>query len=252
MSSSTAPLQPFTFPSTHGVFVIGTDTGVGKTAVACALARLAYMSGFAVGVFKPMATGCRWDQRLGLVSEDAEYLSAAADSVSPLHDVCPICYHEPLAPLVAAQRAGKPPDLTLLADAYARVVKESDFVVVEGVGGLLVPLGANLSVADLAVALRLPVLIVARPGLGTINHTLLTLEACQKRSLKVLGVAINGYQAGSATLAEETNPPIIADLTRLPVAVLPWMEKFNPANMAQLDELGAALAQVIKLPGISA
>ncbi len=192
--------DPFTFdvsrwddlPRVRGLFVTGTDTEVGKTLVAGAIARHLRKRGRRVAVFKPAASGCRRD-RGQLVSSDAEFLAACADSGDPLSDIAPLRFAAPLAPNVAAQREGTPIDLEVMFDAYRRVTAEADLVIVEGVGGLLCPLSDELWVVHLARLMHLPLVIVSRAGLGTINHTLLTLHAARSAGLYVAGVVVNRY-----------------------------------------------------------
>jgi dethiobiotin synthetase len=123
---------------------------------------------------------------------------------------------EPLAPLVGARRDGVRIDLRRLDDAYTSLERRFDLVVVEGAGGLAVPLDAQTTMADLALRWRLPILIVARPGLGTINHTVLTAAYARAKGIPVLGVVINRYPTEPG-VAEETNPKAIAQLTGLPI-----------------------------------
>lgn len=203
-----------------GFFVTGTDTGVGKTVIAGALALLLRQAGRQVGVFKPVATGCRRDIRLGLISEDAEFLAHCADAREDLATINPVRYAGELAPMVAAERSHHPIDWAAIETSWQAIRKSADAVVVEGAGGLLVPIDADTSVADLARRFQLPLVIVARPGLGTINHTLLTIEAARARQLAIAAVVINGYRPGSATLAEETNPEVIARLARMRIPII--------------------------------
>ena len=209
------------FAQARGLFVTGTDTEVGKTVIAGGIARILKEQGQRVGVFKPIASGCRID-RQGLVSQDAEFLAHCADSQEPLEQICPVRYREPLAPEVAVQRGARPIDLKSVQTYYNRLVADKDVVIVEGIGGLLVPLAKGFSVADLAAQMGLPLLIVAKPGLGTINHTLLTVEVARSRGLRLAGVVINSYVADTASLAEETNPAAIERASGLKVlAIVP-------------------------------
>ncbi len=207
-------------PAAKGVFITGTDTEVGKTVIAGAAAMLQRKRGLRVGVFKPIATGCRNDIRLGLVSTDAEFLAACAEATCGLQMICPCCYATPAAPVVAARHEHRPIDYEAISRCYRYIVDNSDFVIVEGIGGLLVPMTQKYSVADLAVEFALPLVIVGRAGLGTINHTLLTLEAARARGLKVAGIVLNGYTADGATLAEETTPQVIAKVAKVPVPLV--------------------------------
>ncbi len=204
-----------------GWFITATDTGVGKTVIAGALAWLVRQHRRQPGVFKPIATGCRHDQRLGLVSEDTEFLAHCAESRETLEVITPVRYAGELAPLVAARREHRPIDWNAIEESYQRIQAANDWLIVEGIGGLLVPLDEKRNVADLAGQFGLPLVIVARPDLGTINHTLLTIEAARSRGLQVATVVINGYRPSSGSLAEETNPEIIAELAgmRIPLIV---------------------------------
>lgn len=202
-------------PSAKGVFITGTDTEVGKTAIAGGAATLLRSRGRRVGVFKPIATGCRHDMRLGLVSQDAEFLAVCAEATQGVQTICPCCYSTPAAPVVAARHEHRPIDYEAISRAYRHIVDTSDFVIVEGIGGLLVPITYKYTVADLAKEFDLPLVIVGRAGLGTINHTLLTLEAAKARDMKVAGVVLNGYAPDGATLAEETAAQTIARAGRV-------------------------------------
>ncbi len=204
----------------NGWFVTGTDTGVGKTVIAGALAVLLRSAGQSVGVFKPVATGCRRDLRLGLVSEDVEFLAHCAESDLPLTTINPVRYAGELAPMVAAERKKQPVDWAAIDESWRQITARAEWIIAEGAGGLLVPIDRDNNMADLAQRLELPLVIVARPGLGTINHTLLTLEAARHRQLQVAAVVINGYRPGSATLAEETNPEVIARLAKIKIPII--------------------------------
>jgi dethiobiotin synthetase len=170
----------------RGLFVTGTDTGVGKTEVACALVGAARAAGLDVGAMKPAQSGVA----AGEVG-DAERLRQAAGGTDPLELVCPYRFAPPLAPGVAARLAGVEISLRRLVEVAETLAARHAALVVEGAGGLLVPLTPHQTYADLAVALRLPVLVVARAGLGTVNHAALTLEALRSRGLAVAGVVLN-------------------------------------------------------------
>ena len=206
------PLHPVSIP---GLFVTGTDTDVGKTVVAGAIAAWFRRQGTRVAVLKPLATGCE-RRREGLVSTDAEFLAHCADSPHPLDVICPQRFAEPLAPSVAAERAGTPVDWGAVQRSLDFMARDSDVIIVEGVGGVMVPLDDRHTVLDLAKCLRLPAIVVARAGLGTINHTLMTIEALRQVT-RVAGVVINRYPAENASVAEETNPRVISKWGRTPV-----------------------------------
>jgi dethiobiotin synthetase len=174
----------------RGIFITGTDTGVGKTVVAATVARLLRMKGLSVGVMKPVTSGCR-EVSGRLVSDDATLLSYAA-GIPCSDDVALYRLRAPLAPSEAARLDGVKIDFSVIKAAFARLASIYDYVIVEGAGGLMVPLSGGLLIADLARELELPLLVVARPGLGTINHTVLTCYAAQQLGLQVAGVIING------------------------------------------------------------
>jgi dethiobiotin synthetase len=207
-----------------GVFVTATDTGIGKTVIAGAITMLQRRAGKRVGVFKPIATGCGFLPGIGLVSSDAEFLAWSADSMHNLATINPVRYGDPVCPLVAARRAKQPINFGAIGEAYSQMAADSDFVVVEGLGGLLVPITENLTVLDLAegfLSSELPLLIVAASTLGTINHTLLTVQAARSRGLTIAAIVVNGYRADSEDFSEESNPPLLAELTGLPVICVP-------------------------------
>ncbi len=182
-----------------GYFVTGTDTGVGKTVVACALVRALRAAGRDVGVMKPAETGVGPDGPL-----DAQALREAANTSDPLEEICPIQLALPAAPNVAAADEGKTVDLDLVRSAYRTLRARHEAMVVEGAGGLLVPFDDGFTMADLAAELELPVLVAARAALGTINHTLLTLEAIEKRGLPLAGVVLS-HATGPLTDADAKN-----------------------------------------------
>jgi len=199
-----------------GLFITGTDTGVGKTVIAGAIANWFSRRRVRVAASKPVATGCV-HRREGLVSEDAEFLAAAGDVRFPLDLICPQRYVEPLAPAVAAERAKQPLDWDEISRSIRLMSAEADVLIVEGVGGIMVPLDRQKLVLDLAVELGLPAVVVARAGLGTINHTLLTVHALESAGVPLAGVVINGYPVDSAGVAEETNAQAIERWSGVPV-----------------------------------
>jgi len=201
---------------TAGYFITGTDTGVGKTVVAGALAAVLRSRGADVGVMKPVASGCE-RRREGLVSPDAEFLAKAAEAPEPLEAISPVRFAEPLAPTVAAARAGRQVDLHAVWTAWERLRRAHDVMLVEGIGGALCPVTRRQTAADLARRFNLPVLVVARPGLGTINHTAMTVEVLRARRLEVAGVIINRYNRDTEDVAELTGPDEIQRATGAPV-----------------------------------
>jgi dethiobiotin synthetase len=211
-------------PKKNGLFITGTDTGVGKTLVAGAIARILRDQGLKVGVFKPIASGCR-DEGF-LISDDTEFLAMCADAEYSLSVISPVTYKTPAAPVTCVQVEKKPIDYEEIATAYKYLCENTDVVIVEGIGGAMVPLDAEHTVLDLAVEFNLATVVVARPNLGTINHSLLTIEAVRNAGLPVAGVVISGYNAFEADIAEETSPDVICGFsdTNL-LSIVPYDEE---------------------------
>lgn len=212
-----------------GIFITGTDTGVGKTIVAATLALVLRMKGVNVGVMKPVTSGCR-EEEGRLVSDDAELLCKAA-GVTCSEDVAPYLLREPLAPAEAAKLDGVRIDFSEIKASYERLAAAHDVVIVEGAGGLMVPLVGGMLVADLVRELDLPLLVVARPNLGTINHTVLTCLCAQQMGLGVAGVIINNYPEAPG-LAEKSAPHHIGSLCGAPVlGIWPHRDESDPIEV---------------------
>jgi dethiobiotin synthetase len=200
----------------RGIFITGTDTGVGKTFVAAGIASALHGRGLNVGVMKPAETGCTM-RRGALVPRDARTLMQAARVDDDLDLVNPYRFPAPLAPSVAAAREGLSIDLRRIAAMYRKLERKHAFMIVEGAGGILVPITERRSFLDLAAFLGLPVLIVARPSLGTINHTLLTVMALRQRKLPIAGIVINCSRNQRRGEAERTNPAVIEHRSGAPI-----------------------------------
>ncbi len=234
-----------------GLFVTGTDTGVGKTVVACAIASNLRRRGAGhVGVFKPIASGCRRD-REGLVNEDAEALAHFADCRFPLEVINPIRYAAAVTPAVAAEQTNRCPDYAAMVRSLEVLDSECDCVLVEGVGGLLVPLDTATpahTVLDLIVALGYPVLVVAGSVLGTLNHTAMTVRLLQAAGCRVVGMVVNGYDADVAKHADPsvaTNRQWLEKMNRLPV--LATVPRCAPQSV--LPRKGRLAAEIIDAVG---
>jgi dethiobiotin synthetase len=206
----------------RGVFVTGTDTGVGKTIVAAAIAAALTARGERVAVHKPVVTGLDDGGPF-----DHEILGAAA-GCDP-ERVAPHRFGPAVSPHLAAAWAGVGLELPALVAAARAAADGADAVVVEGVGGLLVPLSPAATIRDFAVAVGLPLVIAARPGLGTINHTLLTLEAARAARLRVAGVVLTPWP-GEPSPMEASNRETIAELGDVAVATLPYAEDLAAAG----------------------
>lgn len=174
----------------RGLFVTGTDTGVGKTVVAAAMALALRARGHRVGVMKPAESGCpRTDGRL--LAPDAAFLLEAAGCSAAMETVNPYALAAPLAPALAAELEGVLIDIERIRACYRQLAAEHDVVLVEGAGGLLTPLSGQLTMRDLAVELALPAVVVVRNALGAINHAALTVEAARHAALPVVGLVLN-------------------------------------------------------------
>ena len=229
-----------------GILVVGTDTAVGKTVVAAGLAWALRRRGIDVGVMKPVETGVSTRRR-----SDAALLRLAAGAPDPIEDVAPYRLAAPLAPVAAARREGVRLSLDRLVRGYERLAARHAFVVVEGVGGLMVPLTATTTTLDLAEALQLPLLIVIANRLGAINHTLLTLHAAECRGLTVRGLILNHLRR-SRGLAERTNHAALARLRpQTPWVRMPYLGTIGSVweragRQLERDGLVASLFVVMK------
>jgi dethiobiotin synthetase len=228
-------------PKHRGLFITGTDTGVGKTLIAGAIARVLASQGLKVGVFKPVASGCRRD-REGLVSADAEFLAFCADCDYPLSVVSPVCFSTPAAPAACEPVEKRTVDFEHIANMYRYICDNTDIVIVEGIGGIRVPVSQDIDVLDMAKAFALPVVVVARPDLGTINHTLLTVDAVRRARLPLRGVVISGCDMSSYSVAVETAPDIIAKYGNVDIlAVVP----FDDESSVEKGLLSRAVTDII-------
>ncbi len=235
----------------HGLLVTGTDTGVGKTFVTAGLARLWREAGLRPGVFKPAETG--HDPARGDVPDDARRLREAAGATGPVDDVVPYVFAPPVAPLVAARAAVRPIEPERLQQGFERAAARHDFVLVEGAGGLSVPLaefGENdrlFDYADLARLLDIPLLVVARAHLGTLNHTFLTVDYARRRGVPVVGVVLNGRDPARADASVVDNAALVEEMNDLRVfGVIDWLGAGDPS----VEEMAAACRDAIDLEGL--
>jgi len=237
------------FPS---LFITGTDTGVGKTVVTAGLARALMVKGYDVGVMKPIATGGikiphPAPRTPHLISPDLDFLIKATEINDPMKLMNPICLKPPLAPALATQVTGQRINLAKVFAAYQMLKRRHDIILVEGIGGLLVPLvvspakgginSANLIrrdyyVLDLIKEMKLPVLVVSRPHLGTINHTLLTIRQAKAGGIKVLGFIMNYHCRTEKGLAERHNAALIEELSGIPhLGTISYVTHLRPKKL---------------------
>ena len=209
--------------------VTGTDTGVGKTVVTAALAAALTRRGLNVAAMKPVETGVRFDD----AQRDGAKIARAAARQSSLRMLAPVTLDEPLAPLIAARHVGRCIDLATLDQAMREATADADALLVEGAGGLLVPITDHLSYDALFARWSLSVIIVAVNRLGVINHTRLTVAAARAAGLTVRAIVLKGT-ATAADLSTQDNASLITELTGAPVVSLPWL--------SDADDLEAAVA----------
>ncbi len=237
---------------TKGIFVTATDTGVGKTVASAAIIRALKGHGVKVGAMKPVETGC--SRRDGiLVPADGEFLKEIAGIDDSLDLITPVRFELPLAPYVAAQREGTAVELWKVFDAYQILSSKYEFMVVEGIGGVLVPLTGKTTgvvprtyfVIDLIKDFKLSSVVVTRPTLGTINHTLLTISQLLNEGVDVVGVIISFSTSGEGTIAESTNTRALKELCPVPIiGVIPRLKDATP------EVIGTDTASCIELDKI--
>ena len=207
-----------------GFFVTGTDTGVGKTIISMALLRALAIFGLRAGAMKPIESGCGREGGL-LIPFDGMSLKQTAHMDEPMTLVTPCCFESPLAPLPASEIEMRKVNIPAIRNAFSKLSHKYEAMVVEGVGGLLVPIRKNYAVIDLASDIGLPLIVVARPGLGTINHTLLTVKYALREGLTVAGVIINYTMPPENSLAEETNAQVLDKICPVPViGISPYLK----------------------------
>jgi len=193
---------------TTAIAITGTDTAVGKTVVACALAAALVADGRRAGVLKPVETGVP----AGTEPEDAQRLARAAGAVDDVATVCPYAFPDPLAPMVAAARSGRTVELSTLDRAFERAGAARDVVIVEGAGGWLVPYGPDLTFEQLCMRWHLDVVIVAANRLGALNHVALTVRAVTGRGLGVSAIVLNAVRPDCPDLADRTNAATLREM----------------------------------------
>lgn len=223
----------------------GTDTGVGKTTVSCAILAAARARGLSVDALKPVETGCAADELGRMTAADALALAQATGHATEPRVLQ--MFRAPLAPSVAAELEGASVDLELIEAGLQRLRRaRPDLLLVEGAGGLLVPLTDELDMAGLARLFALPLLVVARDGLGTINHTLLTLEVARHRGLEVAGVVLSAAQPGTARRDAERNALEISRRGGARVlGILPHQADLAPPALARTAEAHLDLAAIL-------
>jgi dethiobiotin synthetase len=222
--------------------VTGTDTNVGKTLVCCAILAALRERGLDARGLKPVETGIV-ERHAGT---DAARLHRAGGGVGAPEDVCPITYAEPLAPMVAGERAGRPVDLALIELAAMRLAAGADALVVEGAGGLLVPFARWLTFGDLVARWGLDLVVVAANRLGVLNHALLTVREAQRHGIRVRALVLNEIRPAPFHVAETTNEEaLVALLGDVPLLRFPFVEAAAHADLEQLARAAEPLAALL-------
>ena len=218
--------------NSKGYFITGTDTNVGKTVVTACLLALYREQGIDTGVMKPIETGV--DEKCSSeANSDAKFLLSISGNQDSLEEICPIRLKPTASPLQAARITGQTLDINLILENFHRLQAKHDQILVEGIGGLLVPLTANYSVSDLIRDMNLPLIIVSRFSLGTINHTLLTVKAARETGVEIAGIILNHSEDRSLNEIELGQASLIQELSNVPVVgECPFIdsisvEKFN-------------------------
>jgi len=217
-----------------GIFITGTDTGVGKTFVSVGLLKVLKEMGHNVCPMKPVETGCG-TLNGKLVPADALKLICTAEVNEPLDLINPYRFRQSLAPAVAADLEGVRISRKKIISSFNKLSNKYDVTIVEGAGGIMVPVFRKYFFIDLIKDLNLPVLVVARPGLGTLNHTLLTLEAAKNRGINVIGVIINCSSKIKNDASVQTNPEVIERSGDVPVlGIIPYFKNDHAYNYRRI------------------
>lgn len=212
-------------PDNKGFFITGTDTGVGKTVVTACLLSLFRKYRLSAGVMKPIETGVT-KQTLS----DAEFLIKAAGADSAIADVSPIRFKTPASPYQASQLEKRGIDIKIILRKFRELADRHEYMLVEGVGGILAPITEKYLVIDLIRELRLPLIVVCRHTLGTLNHTLLTLRTAQAEGITVRGIIFN-QSAPKNSAIEKAQPDLLRKLTKVPIlGECPYIKNVSPAS----------------------
>lgn len=206
------------------VFVTGTDTDIGKTVITAGLAAVMQSLGYKAGVYKPFQSGAEIKNGF-LVSPDLAYVKQLDFYIETL---CSYLLKAPTAPYIAAKLEGIDIDVSVVKKEYQTIKQNCEILLVEGAGGLLVPVSQNILMSDIAKMLDIPILIVTRPNLGTINHTLLTINQAKECGLDIAGVIINRYPQGTDDIAIKTAPKLIEEYSDVNIlGIIPDIPNFE-------------------------
>jgi dethiobiotin synthetase len=232
-----------------GFFVTGTDTGVGKTVIAAAVIKALQAHGINACGMKPVETGC---SRAGnnLYPSDGMFLKKVARMDEAIHHVTPYCFENPVAPSLASEMEGRAVSVPSIMKMFGVLARKYHAVVAEGVGGILVPIRKDYSVLDLIREMDLPLIVVSRPSLGTINHTLLTVNYALKENVRVSGIIINFTRPAEGTVAENTNPLVLQQISPVPLlGVFPHLKSLEDEALERAAMKYLNIAEMLKQVG---
>ncbi|WP_202076495.1 dethiobiotin synthase [Caldalkalibacillus salinus] len=225
-----------------GLFVTGTDTDVGKTMITSGIAAVLKEKQVDIGVYKPLLSGISREHP----ESDTRLLKEGSHTPLSYEDITPFEFKEPLAPYVAGKLEGKTISLKDVLHHWNQIKEKHQYFLVEGAGGISVPLGPDFLVSDLITALELPTIIVTRANLGTINHTFLTVKYAQSVGIKIVGIIINGKYS-DLDLAEQTNPDVIEAQCGVPIlGITPRLEERNKVTIKQMIKDHIDVPNIIK------
>jgi dethiobiotin synthetase len=214
----------------NGIFITATDTGVGKTVITAGLALALKEQGCRVGVMKPVQSG----HQPGDPESDGMRLKTWVGVHDSIDEIVAYNFRAPVAPGLAAELEGVTIDRSAIHERLGRLAGKYDVVLVEGAGGLMVPLGPDWTIADLAKEIGWPLLIVARPVLGTVNHTVLTALAARQLGLDPIGVILNGLRPEEMEPSVEHNPRLIEAFAQIPVlGSVPWLAELSAERLKE-------------------
>ena len=240
----------------RGLFITATDTDIGKTMITGAIAAAFKARGIHVGVFKPLASGAITNEEGNLVSEDASFLMKAAGMGEELRsEVNAVCLEPALTPAIAARESGITIDIEKVIAEVKQNAQKYDMVLIEGVGGITAPLWQDYLLADMMKAFALPAIIVSKPRLGAINHTVLTYEYAKQRGIALHGVILNRWEEDSAGVLEESNIAYIEAMTGLPiVGKFPLTKHIDvnkncTYNLSEVAEKHIKIDQILEIIG---
>jgi dethiobiotin synthetase len=206
-------------------FITGTDTGVGKTAITAGISGALRKTGVNVGVMKPIATGI--PQKIGFKSADVETIVYASNSKDPEDLINPVFLPIPTSPYDATKLLSLSVDVSRILSAFTKLLSLHDLLLVEGIGGIMTPITKQFFIADMIKMMDIETVIVTRATLGTLNHTVLTYEACKERSIQVKGIIINNFDEKGSP-AEKNAPTTLHEITGLDIlGVVPFIKDYN-------------------------